>query len=294
VGTLGRTFAPGHFDLELDGTFAGSLINLQGGEVVAEVVQEKAGADHIARKTITGVRFNDIVVTFAGGMSKDFYDWIRQASLQKALFKNGAIGVFDFQGKAQRHLEWSHGVLTEVDFPALDAGSKEPFEMVVKITPETARSVSGNGKAAASKAQKHWLRSSFRLKIDGLEEACKSVSKIEPVSLKTHVTRDSIGSARDFSRIVIEQTDPSNLLITLPQGKAKPFADWFQSFVIEGRSTPENEKSGTLECGLFRLDFRGLGPLQMKYDKSDASKDSIDRVMLEMYCQSIAFSTTGN
>src|SRR5262249_5703771 len=150
-------------------------------------------------------------------------------------------------------------------------------------TPESVRHSPGDGKApVANKAQKHWTKSNFVLKIDGLEEACKWVSKIEGLSLKTKVKPVSVGSTRDYTLLPISQSEPSNLLITLAQGKAQPFADWFQSFVIKGHSTLENEKSGTLESGLFHLDFEGLGPMKMTYDKSDRSKDSIARVMLEI------------
>jgi hypothetical protein len=152
---VGRVFAPGHFDLELEGVSAGPLSNLQGGEAVAEVIEEKAGADHFTHKHVGNVHYNDIVLTFGGGMSKGFYDWIEQATLQNFSQKAGAVITSDPQGKAQRRLEWHGGLLTEIDFPKLDAASKDPFRMTVKITPEHTKSAAGSGNASVVKGQKY-------------------------------------------------------------------------------------------------------------------------------------------
>ena len=65
-----RTYTAGKFALELDGLFAGWVFSTEGGNATGDVVVEKVGEDHIERKHIGGVKYEDITVTCGTGMSK--------------------------------------------------------------------------------------------------------------------------------------------------------------------------------------------------------------------------------
>ena len=289
----GRSFAAGHYALELDGESAGWLMNAQGGGAVADVVQEKVGADHFVGKHIGQVRYEDIVVTFAGGMSKALYEWLGQASRNKMTRKNGALIVSDGSYKEQRRLEFFAAVITELQFPALDANSKDPFALTVKISPERTRTVTGSGKASASvHAGKPWSTSAFHFTIDGLEEPCKYVSRIEPLSLTAKTTSEAVGQTRQYE-LVLTAVNPSNIGITLREGKAEKFRDWFQDFVINGNHGPSQEKNGSLATGPFTLSFGHLGPFRMSATNLVQHKDSPALVQVEMYCESMDFTGAG-
>src|SRR5437867_10091970 len=55
-----RGFVAGKFALELEGIAAGSPDDSDGGLAFAEVVTEKLGTDHVARKHIANVKYEDI------------------------------------------------------------------------------------------------------------------------------------------------------------------------------------------------------------------------------------------
>ena len=105
-------------------------------------------------------------------MSKAFYDWVGQGSNTAGghIRKNGAILTCDYQNNVLGRLEWFMGLLTAISFPALDAVSRDRGSIALKITPEYTKRYSGDESAVKSApiaiAQKTWLCSNFRLKID--------------------------------------------------------------------------------------------------------------------------------
>jgi hypothetical protein len=285
----GKIFPPGHFLVELDGVSAGDVKNFQGGGAVAEVIREKPGADHTAHKHIGSVRYDDIVLTCGSGMTKAFYDWVARASTTQSGLKNGAVIVFE-GGKEISRLDWIGGQITEIDFPALDSTSSDSVSMTIKISPERTRSVKGSGSKAVVTAGKNWLSSGFHLTIDGLKEACKHVSRIEPISLAWKTVRPAIGEMRDYSQIELDHAEPGNLIITLPESRADGFYDWFEDFAIKGKSSQAYEKSGRLDLGPFSLKFGSLGIFVVTRPSTTGASTRKTRV--EMYCESIRFSAS--
>src|SRR5947209_7033946 len=86
----GRGYIAGKFALELDGINAGWLFNAEGGQAGADVVTEKLGPDHIAKKHIAGVKYDDITLVFGTGMSKAVYNWMNDSFMHNYSRKNGA------------------------------------------------------------------------------------------------------------------------------------------------------------------------------------------------------------
>jgi hypothetical protein len=284
-----KGFPPGHFLLELDGVSAGDVKNIQGGGAVADVVRGKPGADHFVKKHVAAIHYDDIVLTCGGGMSKAFYDWVDRSSTVWGGRKDGAVIVFE-GGKEISRLNWNGGQITEIDFPALDAGSNDSFSMTIKISPERTRNVEGGGHpAVAMAARKNWLTSNFRLTIEGLEEACKHVSRIEPVSLAWKTARPMIAEMSEYSRVEPVDVDPGNLVITIAESQAKGFYGWFDDFVVKGKNSESYEKTGRLESGPFSLKFGNLGIFKITRP-SDPAEARIRKTKVEMYCESIRFN----
>ena len=161
--------------------------------------------------------------------------------------------------------------------------------MTIKFKPETTRKALGSGREIPrSKVQKQWLPANFRLKIDGLDEPCKRVNKIEALTVKQKVVEDQ-GGAGEY--------EVPDLVITLPESVAKPFYDWHEDFVIKGNNSSEGEKNGKLEYltpnlseALFTLEFFNLGIFKLAPEKGEANSDQIKRVTAEMYCERMTFS----
>ncbi len=183
MGVPTRSFPPGNFLVEIAGASAGYARNLQGGGAIADVITEKVGADHIVHKHVGGVRFEDIVLTCDAGLSKTFYDWVDQTFQSKSyLRRDGAVVVVE-GGKEISRLEWKSGLITWAEFPALDASSKDFVAMTIKISPEFTRSAKGSGSPSARRHGRAGSATAFLLRIDGLEDACRHVSRIEPIAV---------------------------------------------------------------------------------------------------------------
>lgn len=285
-----RAYQSGHYLLELDGKPAGELRKLEGGAIVADVVKEKVGADHSFRlKSGSPVRFEDIVLTCGAGLSRTFYDWVEQATSGKYARKDGAVLVFNGDNKEISRLEWSGGLISDIEFPVLDAASKEPFSLTVKVRPEKARRGAEQGSRSAVQATSNWLASSFLLTIDGLEEACKQVLRIEPIAITWKVVREQIGQMRDYEQIELSSLEPGHLVVTLPESQAQGFYDWFQKLLVKG---PTQEKNGRLESGAFSLQFGQLGIAKVSSPSKQPGAAMIRKTLVEMYYGSIKFSAS--
>lgn len=132
-----RAYTGGKYNLTFDGqTDAGWIKSVEGGNATADVVVEKMGADHIARKHLATVKYEDISFQCGTGMTTTFYDWINTAfnhTSNDAGRRTGAINHYDYDYNLLSALEFRNGLITEFGMPALDASSKDAALMTVKF-----------------------------------------------------------------------------------------------------------------------------------------------------------------
>lgn len=294
-----RAFVAGTFFLELDGVAAGFLRSADGGTATGIVLEQQFGDSPFIKKTIGGVKYEDITITCGTGMSKVFYQWIQDTLDLKFVRKNGAIITADFNLKEISRLNFMDALLTEIGFPACDAASKDAAFMTLKFSPESTQRAKPSGatlKGIGTKVQKLWLPSNFRLTIDGLEMATAHVNKIDALTVKAKVVEAQPGEERDPG-LEPTQLEFPNLVITFPESDAQPFYDWHEDFVIQGFASDEDEKSGMLEylapdlkTVLFTLEFFNLGIFKLTPEKAEAGSESLRRLKAEMYCEEMQFS----
>lgn len=297
-----RGYVAGKFALDLDGAAAGWIQSVEGGCATADVVTEKIGPDHLQRKHIANIKYEDITFTCGTGMSKGMYQWIKDAFDNKQIpIKQGVIvGSYPSTREVSR-LTFGNAFLAEITLPALDAASKDAAKMTIKVTPETTQyqaHVPDTGPAPSqNQKQKAWLTSNFRLKIDGLD--CSRVNKIEALTIKQRITTDEVDGTRQDA-VGIDYLEIPNLVITLPELAADSIYKWHEDFVIKGNNSLDYEKTGTLEylaadqkTQLFAIELSGLGIVKVCPEKQEAGSEGIRRVKFEMYCESMAFSYQG-
>jgi hypothetical protein len=296
-----RAFIAGKFALELDSIRAGWLFKAEGGAAKAEVVNEKLGPDHIVKKHIGGVEYEEITVTCGSGMSKGIYEWIKHSFDHNYGRKNGAIVAADFNTQELSRLDFFNALISEIGFPALDAASKDPCKITLKFKPEYTRykhggggKVSGGTYSTDQAKQKQWLTSNFRLKIDGTD--CSRVNKIEAITVKQKNVANPVGELRDYEQEPAHLEIP-NLVITMPESHASEFFKWHESFVIKGENGDNKEKGGTLEyltsdlkTVLFTINFEHLGIFKISPDSVESGSENIRRVKVEMYCENMKFN----
>jgi len=213
--------------------------------------------------------------------------------------KNGAVVLFDFDFKQQQRMEFFNALISEVNFPACDAGSKDAAFISLKMRPEYTRMAATTAKgsqksssiSAGQKAAK-MRAANFSLTIGDLD--CPGVTAIEAFTVKQRFT-ESVGEVRDYE-FEPGALDVSNLAVTFAENSKNIFQDWFDDFVIKGNNNQSNERNGKLEYlsanlkdVLFTVTFLNLGIFKLERQKFEASSDRIRTVRAEMYCEQITF-----
>lgn len=293
-----RTYAAARYGIMLDGIMAGWLHTAEGGHATSDTVAQKPGPAGMQRNPGAVARYEDITLTCGMGMSRAFYEWIK-ATLEKShMRKDGAIHSCDYDGNVKSTLDFFHGLITEVGFPALDASSKDEARMTIKISPESTRMTKGSGKLSGggppNAAQKRWLPANFRLQIPGLD--CSHVNRIEALTIKQKVIENRPGELRIPTKEPPVVEVP-NLVITLPEQHAAGLLAWQKESAGRPSRDAKTQKSGQLEYlsqdlreSLLTLTFHGLGIFKVTPDKTEARGENIRRVKAEMYCEEIRFS----
>jgi len=291
-----RTYASGHFALELDGQNLGYLKSFEGGFARAEVVTEQVGNVTFAKKHIASVRYQDIVLQTEPIMPKPLNDWVAAMLSGNPLRKNGAIVTASFDNKEQSRLQFNNALISEVTFPACDASSKEAAYLTIKLSPENSTPLAGSmapmkADMSGSAKQKQWLPANFRFTIPGID--CSKVAKIDAFTVKNTIREDQVGKLRETTKEPAKLEFP-NLSLSVAEVGAGGFYAWFQDMVIKGNSTDKNERQGKLELlgpdmktVLFTLNFQNLGIFGFTPDKVDANKEQIRRVSIDLYCERI-------
>jgi len=192
-------------------------------------------------------------------------------------------------------------VLTKVAFPALDRAANTPASLGIKIKPAQLSYQSGVGQIAVPIKGKlgAWLVSNFRININGLEQACAHVVRVESLVWEQPVSQGQIGALR--SKLpAVGQIQTPNLILTLPQAQAVPFTQWFYQFVVQGQASESAERSGTLEFFatdlktiLFTLNFGHMGIFRMS-PVPQSQNSALPLVQVEMYCETMQLTRFPN
>jgi hypothetical protein len=113
--------------------------------------------------------------------------------------------------------------------------------------------------------------------------------------IKQPVAAESIDAFRD-RQLLPGQLQIPDLVIRLPEVAAETWDRWFQSFVVEGKCTPADERTGTLQFltpdlkeAVFTLGFYGLGIYRLRRLEPEAA-DAVRLVEASLYCEQIQFA----
>jgi hypothetical protein len=282
----GRQSEPNNLFLTLDGVKCGPVRSADGGFARADVVVSSPAAGKFASKHISTVRYEPFVLAVGFSNAAPVYDWVADTWKNKVARKSGSLVVTDYKLEAKREREFLDALLTETTLPTLDAASKEQGFLTLKFSAELVKEKNASGKQDADAAKaKQWLRSGFRLQIDGLD--CTKVTKIESVSVKLGTTLEPVGATKD-AQILPAVLEFPNLKITLSEVSAKTWFDWLEDFVIKGNNDESSERSGTIQLlaadaktELARIKLFGLGIYGIALPKAG---DKAKGVTAEIYC----------
>jgi hypothetical protein len=272
---------------------------VEGGAISAEVVSEALGPDFYVAKHIGPPRYEEFILQFGLSLAQPFYDWIAAACTDQYQRRNGALIATDQRLEARSQREFNNALISEITFPDIDANSRQPGYLTLKLAPEFTRYTKASGKVAGPvrPAPKAWLPANFRLEIAGLD--CTKVNKIDTFTIRQSTTSDDIGDARDKLREPGKLEFP-NLRITLAETSAQSWMDWHEDFVIKGNNDAGKERNGSLiflspnlQQELARINLYNLGIFRLAPSRAEANADQIKRVSAELYCERMEFQLKG-
>jgi hypothetical protein len=290
----GRTYTAGNFQLLLNGAACGFLKSIDGGTAIAEVVAVP-GSSHFAKKHLGGIAYSPLALQLGTGMGKELYEWISASWNGNSERRDGAIVAADSQFVAVSQREFAHALVSEVTIPALDGASKEAAYLTVKLVPEYVRAAKASSRVIGGppKAQKAWLASNFRVKVDGLD--CTRVTAVESFTVKVSIGPGEVGDRRQPEK-ESKSVEFPNLKISLAESSADSWFEWFDDFVIKGNNDDSKERNGSLTClsadlatELLRIDFFNLGIFRIDADKAEAGSDRVATVSAHLYCERMEF-----
>lgn len=294
-----RSYIAGRFGLELDNVFCGMVSAFQGGNITADVVVERQGADRLPRKHLGNLKIEPITVEVGLEMSKAWNDWISKALNLELVRKNGAIIEMDQTFKEVGRRTFTNALISEIEFPACDGNTRTPTAITVTIVPETLKLEGGSGKqiSSAGGKGKSLVSSNYRLNIQGLEQATQRASKIEAFGFRQSIAVQPAGQSRVSQVVPGGPAEFTNLAVAISDASAGPMYAWFDDFVVKGNSSAAKERPGVLEflstdmkTPIAAVQLYGLGVFKISSDSSPANSEKARLTKVEMYCQRMTFN----
>lgn len=288
-----RAYSAGEAALEVDGMRI-PLLSAEGGNAFAEYALDPPGPDLIQRKHITNVKFEDIVIQVPVGAAKGLASWIGATLGKGPQAKSGAIVYSDLQFNETKRLEFVNTVLTDITLPACDAATRDQAALTLRLSPESARlsGPKGNGSKPTVKGRTAMATTNaFRLNIQGLENACRSIMKVSALSARRPVVPDAAvrQATKQFAAL-----ECSMLNITLAERDAGPFFSWFGEVTQQGNAA---ERPGRLEflatdgaTVVAVADVGNLGIVRYAPTAFASAAESVQSVLVEMYCETLSLT----
>jgi hypothetical protein len=286
----------GKFSLVLDGLKCGILKSCQPGSYKVEVVEIPVAAGMFPKKTIGNLGTDPCEATMGiASAAKPLWAWIQDTLDMKHSRRNGELQRGDYDGNIKSRIEFKQALFTELGLPACDGGSKESGFLTIKWTNQTQRILAGGGKLEEQEvqaAQKQWISSNFRMAIDGMNEGCKRVSKVDPITFKQETARDSVGHLREYD-LIPTKSSFSDLSVTFSEVDAADWVKWYDDFIIAGKTAEDvGEKTASLEFlspdlskTLLTVNFENCGLLSLTVPKDEKGDAKVRSLNAKMYCE---------
>ena len=296
-----RAYSAAHFLLELEkDEVAGFFRSIDGGGVKAEILTYRSGRDPGSLwRQLGKPTHEDITIEVGMSMSDSFYKWLEGFFSGDVERKSGAIVAADFHYKERARREFEDALISELRFPTLDATDNSPCTMGVTLVPEKLRFEPGSMRSlephVGSTAQKLWTPANFSMSIDGFEDACRRITKIEGFSIQQEIHEYHAGQLREPMRVPGMLEFP-NLQFSLPEADARPLIEHFTKHVIRGDPQADGRHGGTITMRdhhgdeLCSISLAGVDIADITPEKSDASSEEIKQVKVEISVERMALS----
>jgi len=301
-----QSYNAGRFAFVLDGENMGFVKSVKGGIIKGEVAAHQSDPSNPQKKHIATITHEDITLEVGMDMGRGLHEWIQESIYTGHVTKSGEIISADFDGKAQRVMEFYDAHITEVTLPVLDDSSKDPAYLMVKIEPERLRHekelVSHEFSLGErdSEISNKWLTSNFRFKMGDLPTS--RVSKINAFTIKQTVVEDDIGTAQEPTKQPGKLEIPNlTVYICLSDTEIDPWLDWYRSSIINGKTAIPNELEGSIvflgldtdkgkELARIELELEHVRVVSLELTKQEGNEEDVSRLKVEMYVEEVKFN----
>ncbi len=291
-----RSYRLGAFAITLGGSAPGYCRKIDLGKLSNEIITHNLGGTIRQKKHAGKMKHDPITIEVGVGMGKELYTWIKNSFDGKHQRMDGEVLIADHDYKVMRRMEFVNALVTEVGFPALDAGGKDACYFTVKFQPETVRYSDGGGNIGSVKIgekQKVWINNNFRFDAAGLET--KHLKKVDALKWTQKVQEHAVG---EFIESQYEGTaaEAGDIKLTMATTSYKPWYDWAKAWFFEGQKDETKEKAMGLDIlaqdakeVVGRVSFENVGLKEFTFAALEANKDAISTFDVTMYTEAYKF-----
>ena len=284
---MSLSFAPGkrgrpsnRYSIELDGHHCGWLTDVAGAVAVGEL------GTHAGR-------YEELTLRCWPAMPRGFYQWVLRSFAARPETSDGLLVLADDSDRELSRLRWLGGVITEFATTAIDAAAADSAKLCIKFTPRLSQRGEALGPELAGAAvdtRRPLPPAMPNLQIDGLEEVCCHIKRLEGLVVRQRIRRVS-----GESGLTCEREAPgiysSPLVVTIPEAKGQGFVRWLEACEA-GKS---NGRTATLVLGAASVGFtvvmQGVRPVRID-DMPAADSDDPRRrdLRVELRPREVAFA----
>lgn len=281
-----QLFVPGRFFLDVEGQFAGWVLNVDGGQTKIESSDTRVlGQPTTAAKLMTGLEVEDLRFEFGGDMAPIWWKWINESlGANPGRTHDMAVVVTDIEGRQMRRVVLRQARIKEVRFPIADAATKDLANFTVVITAGSSQHEKLEGQAGPPLSKARALHgSAFQFELDGMPTHRVFKVELPVVSIKFTEVRTS-----RTSTFTTPTVDVGNMTAYVPVRDADAYFDWYRVVPI-AKESQETKRSSSLSFlapdlteVLMTIHFDQVELVEVSVDQTEANAAKIAMIQVEL------------
>lgn len=295
--TAERRTLPGTVMFAIEGKYEGRVLSMSGGNLIGTISEVRLpDSGSTIKKSIQNVAIEALEIEMALDNNVETFNWLNESINGRPSQKTVTIFTCDLNFNIIQSKEYLKVIPAGFSMSNPDVDSKINGKIVLSFNAEQAREGARSGKCpqATLTKPKTWFPSNFRLDIPGLDTVqVRTVSGLE-IAFKNLQTT---GNGRNTTSENVS-VKYGNLMISLSAtlARTKSWEDWYNTFLVQGRRSDQEEKSGTLvllspdmKNELLRINLSNLGLFKFENNFVAGPTAPISNIEAGVYVEKIDF-----